>query len=37
MTTYDQEVGECGRDAAEGAPEEEDLGAEVRVTLVGTD
>ena len=35
--TYDQEVGKDRRDAAEGAPEEEDLSTEVRVALVGTD
>ena len=35
--TYNQEVGKGRRDAAEGAPEEEDLSTEVRVALVGTD
>ena len=35
--TYDKEVGKGGGDAAEGAPEEEDFGAEVGVTFVGTD
>ena len=37
MVTYNKEVGKGGRDAAKGAPEEEDLGTEVRVTFVGTD
>ena len=37
MITYNQEVCIGGGDAAKGAPEEEDLGAEVRVTFVGTD
>ena len=37
MTTYDQEVGKGRGDAAEGTPEEEDFGAEVRVAFVGTD
>lgn len=35
--TYNQEVGKGGRNTAKGAPEEEDLCAEVRVTFVGTD
>lgn len=35
--TYNEEVGKGGGEAAEGAPEEEDLGTEVRVTFVGTD
>ena len=37
MITYDQEVCKGRGEAAEGTPEEEDLGTEVRVTLVGTD
>ena len=37
VMTYNQEVGKCRGDAAEGTPKEEDLGTEVRVALVGTD
>ena len=37
VMTYDQEVGKGRGEAAEGTPEEEDLGTEVRVALVGTD
>ena len=35
--TYDEEVGECEGNTAEGAPEEEDLGAEVGVAFAGAD
>ena len=35
--TYDEEVGKGRREAAEGTPEEEDLGTQICVTLVGTD
>lgn len=34
---WDEEVGECDGEAAEGAPEEEDFGAEVGVACVGAD
>lgn len=34
--TYNKEVGEGGGDAAKGAPEEEDLCTQVRITFVGT-
>lgn len=37
VCTYDKEVGEGEGDAAEGAPEEEDLGAEVGVAFGGAD
>ena len=34
--TYNKEVGKGGGDAAEGAPEEEDLCTKVCITMVGT-
>lgn len=37
LRTYDEEVGKSEGDAAEGAPEEEDLGAEVGVAFAGAD